>query len=313
MKEKICIVIVGPTAVGKTNLALHLARKFNTSIISADSRQCFIEMNIGVAKPSPKELSEVKHYFVNTHHVYEEVNAAIFEDLSLQWCNEIFQKNQVAIMVGGTGLYVKAFTEGLDEVPPASTQVREHIIGDYNAQGLTWLQQQIKESDPLYFEKGEIQNPQRMMRALEVVRISGRSILSFRSNEKKERPFKILKIGLTLPRPHLYERINQRVDAMINEGLVQEAQSLLPFKHLNALQTVGYKELFECFEGNISIEDAIELIKQNTRHYAKRQFTWFKKDTAVHWFDATETAACSAFVKNWLTRLIDQNQGNSSE
>jgi len=305
MKQKICIVIVGPTAVGKTNLALHLAREFNTSIISADSRQCFIEMNIGVAKPLPRELNEVKHYFINTHHVHEEVNAAIFESLSLQWCNEIFQKNDVAIMVGGTGLYIKAFTEGLDEVPPASAQIREQITANYNAHGLSWLQQQIREADPLYFEKGEIQNPQRMMRALEVVRVAGRSILSFRSNEKKERSFKILKIGMTLNRQQLYDRINDRVDAMINEGLVQEAKSLLPFKHLNALQTVGYKELFECFDGKISLEDAVELIKQNTRHYAKRQLTWFRKDTAAHWFDASETAACTTFAKDWLTRSID--------
>jgi len=305
MKQKICIVIVGPTAVGKTNLALHLAREFNTSIISADSRQCFIEMNIGVAKPLPRELNEVKHYFINTHHVHEEVNAAIFESLSLQWCNEIFQKNDVAIMVGGTGLYIKAFTEGLDEVPPASAQIREQITANYNAHGLSWLQQQIREADPLYFEKGEIQNPQRMMRALEVVRVAGRSILSFRSNEKKERSFKILKIGMTLNRQQLYDRINDRVDAMINEGLVQEAKSLLPFKHLNALQTVGYKELFECFDGKISLEDAVELIKQNTRHYAKRQLTWFRKDTAAHWFDASETAVCTTFAKDWLTRSID--------
>jgi len=313
MKEKICIVIVGPTAVGKTNLALLLAREFNTSIISADSRQCFIEMNIGVAKPSPQELNEVRHYFINTHHVNEEVNAAIFESLSLQWCNEIFQKNDVAIMVGGTGLYIKAFTEGLDEVPPASTQIREQITANYNTHGLSWLQQQIRVADPLYFEKGEVQNPQRMMRALEVVCIAGRSILSFRSNEKKERPFKILQIGLTLPRPQLYERINQRVDAMINEGLVQEAQSLFAFKHLNALQTVGYKELFECFDGKISSEEAIELIKQNTRHYAKRQLTWFRKDSTVQWFDASEIASCRAFANDWLTRTIDQNQQNSNQ
>jgi len=313
MKEKICIVIVGPTAVGKTNLALHFAREFNTSIISADSRQCFIEMNIGVAKPSPQELNEVKHYFINTHHVYEEVNAAVFESLSLQWCTEIFQKNDVAIMVGGTGLYIKAFIEGLDEVPPSSIQIREQIKANYIAHGLPWLQQQIREADPLYFEKGEIQNPQRMMRALEVMRIAGRSILAFRSNEKKERPFKILQIGLTLPRPQLYERINQRVNAMIREGLVQEAQSLFPFKHLNALQTVGYKELFECFDGKISSEEAIELIKQNTRHYAKRQLTWFRKDSTVQWFDASEIASCRAFANDWLTRTIDQNQQNSNQ
>ena len=301
MKEKTCIVIVGPTAVGKTSLALELARQFHTSIISADSRQCFIEMNIGVAKPSSRELQEVNHYFINSHHIYDEVNAALFEQLSLQWCNEIFQVNNVAVMVGGTGLYIKAFTDGLDEVPPSSSEVRNEIINHYHTHGISWLQEQVQKADPEFFKKGEIQNPHRLTRALEVMRIAGRSILSFRTNEKKERPFNILKIGLHLPRQQLYDRINQRVDAMISEGLVNEVQALLPYKHLNALQTVGYKELFEFFEGKNSLEHSIELIKQNTRHYAKRQLTWFKKDTAVHWFDALETATSTAFIKNWFT------------
>ena len=313
MSSKTCIVIVGPTAVGKTSLALQLAKKFGTSIISADSRQCYIEMNIGVAKPTPHELSEVKHYFINSHHVDEEVNAALFEKESLQWTKEIFKRNDIAIMVGGTGLYVKAFTEGLDEVPPSSYTIRNKIIEEYNVNGILWLQQQMQQSDPAYFEKGEMQNPQRMMRALEVIRVSGRSILSFRSNEHKERPFNILKIGLTLPRDELYERINRRVDEMIGNGLVQEAQILSRYKHLNALQTVGYREMFEYFDGKISLAESIDLIKQNTRHYGKRQLTWFKKDASIRWFDASETAACCAFVNGWLTGLIDQNQGNSAQ
>ena len=310
MSSKTCIVIVGPTAVGKTGLALHLARQFGTSIISADSRQCFIEMNIGVAKPSPHELNEVKHYFINSHHVYEDVNAALFEEKSLHWCNEIFKEKKIVIMVGGTGLYIKAFTEGLDEVPPSSTDIRNEIIANYNAYGLTWLQQQIQQSDPAFFEAGEMLNPQRLMRALEVMRISGRSILSFQSKERKIRPFNILKIGLSLPRAELYQRINQRVDDMISNGLVEEANTLVPYRHLNALQTVGYRELFEYFDGRISMEQCVELIKQNTRHYAKRQLTWFKKDESIHWFDAAETAATTAFVNEWLTGIIDQNQGN---
>jgi tRNA dimethylallyltransferase len=312
MKEKTCIVIVGPTAVGKTSLALDLARQYHTSIISADSRQCFIEMNIGVAKPSASALAEVKHFFINSHHVNEEVNAALFEELSLQWCDEIFRQKNVVVMVGGTGLYVKAFADGLDDVPPSSLEIRNDIIANFNSKGLSWLQKQIQDVDPEYFTKGEIHNPHRMMRALEVIRVSGRSIVTFQSRKKKERPFNILKIGLTLPRQQLYERINARVDDMINEGLVGEVQSLLPYKNLNALQTVGYKELLEYFDGAISLEKAIELIKQNTRHYAKRQLTWFRKDAAVRWFDAAETAACIAFVKGWLTDSIDLNQVNSN-
>ena len=313
MHTNTCIVIVGPTAVGKTNLSIELAKQFNTSIISADSRQCYIELNIGVAKPSAAELAEVKHYFINTHHVNEEVNAAVFEKCSLEWCNEILSRNNIAIMVGGTGLYVKAFTEGLDEVPPTSLQVRNQIISDYGLHGLEWLKLQVAASDPVFFEAGEMQNPQRMMRALEVFRISGRSILSFQSKKKKDRPFNILKIGLDLPREILYNRINERVDMMIESGLVNEARSLLPYKHFNSLQTVGYRELFDYFDGNISLEKCIDLIKQNTRHYAKRQLTWFRKDDTIHWFDGVKTAGCLAFVNEWLTNSVDQDQGNFRE
>jgi tRNA dimethylallyltransferase len=305
MHNKTCIIIVGPTAVGKTSLSIELARQFNTSIISADSRQCFIELNIGVAKPSLEQLHAVKHYFINSHHVNEEVNAAVFERLALEWADEIFKHNNVAVMVGGTGLYVKAFAEGLDEVPPSSTEIRNNIISTYNEKGIAWLQQEIKERDPLYFAEGEIHNPQRMMRALEVVIVSGKSILSFRKGEQKKRPFDILTIGLEKPKAILYEQINRRVDEMIEAGLAEEVRKLIPFRELNALQTVGYKELFEFFDGKIKLEKSIELIKQNTRHYAKRQLTWFKRNRNIHWFDSAETLACTAFVNEWLTGRID--------
>ncbi len=309
MNLKTCIVIVGPTAVGKTNLSLELARQFSTSIISADSRQCFKELNIGVAKPSPAELAEVKHYFINSHSISEEVNAALFEKLSLEWCDQIFKHNNIAIMVGGTGLYVKAFTEGLDEVPPSSPHIRNEIISGYDAKGIEWLQQQIEQFDPTYFGTGELQNPQRMMRALEVMHVTGRSILSYQSNKKRQRPFNILKIGLDIPRPVLYQRINSRVDEMLASGLVEEARSLLQYRHFNALQTVGYRELFEQSDGKFSMEKCIELIKQNTRHYAKRQLTWFRKDETIHWFDALKTAAFTPFVNEWLTAFVDPDQG----
>lgn len=313
MNKKTCIIILGPTAVGKTSLSLELAKQFGTSVISADSRQCFIEMNIGVAKPSPEQLAEVKHFFINSHHLDEEVNAAVFERSAIEWCNQIFKQNNVAIMVGGTGLYVKAFTEGLDEVPPSTIELRNQIRADYSQHGLEWLQQQVKKSDPFFFETGEMQNPQRLMRALEVIQISGRSILSFQLNKKKKRQFNILKIGLELPRAVLYDRINNRVDEMIQSGLVEEARSLFPYRHLNSLQTVGYKELFEHFDGKISMQEAIAFIKQNTRHYAKRQLTWFKKDDSIQWFDAIKTAACYAFVEDWLTKTIDPDQGMPGE
>jgi len=188
MHKKTCIIIVGPTAVGKTHLSIELATQLNTSIISADSRQCFIELNIGVAKPSPDQLARTKHYFVNSHHIEEEVNAAIFENLALSWVEKIFHDNDVVVMVGGTGLYIKAFVEGLDNVPPSSPTKRKQIMDEYNANGLQWLQQELKRSDPEYFEKGEINNPQRMMRALEVAMVSGKSIQSFKNrNEKNDR------------------------------------------------------------------------------------------------------------------------------
>jgi tRNA dimethylallyltransferase len=301
ISPKTIFIIVGPTAVGKTALSIALAQHFRTEIISADSRQCFRELNIGVAKPSSDELQAVKHYFINSHSIHDNVNAALFEQLALQWSGEIFSKHHVAVMVGGTGLYIRAFCEGLDEVPAVSPEVRSAILESFNAHGLPWLQEKIKTSDPLFFESGEVQNPQRMMRALEVVLSTGRSILSFRSAETAPRPFNIVKIGLNMPRPQLYDRINQRVDVMMNEGLLQEATELFPQRQLNALQTVGYSELFEHLEGKISLSKATELIKQHTRNYAKRQLTWFRKDPEVNWFAPHEYEAITRFCALKLT------------
>jgi tRNA dimethylallyltransferase len=281
--NKTCIIIVGPTAVGKTALAIRVAQHFSTQIISADSRQCYKELNIGVAKPSPEELKTVTHHFINSHSINENVNAGVFEKYALQKSGELFATNNVIVMAGGTGLYVKAFCEGMDEVPEVDIAIREKIINEYETKGLTWLQHEVQQNDPGYFAKGEIQNPQRLMRALEVKLSSGQSILSFQNKQKKERGFNIIKIGLELPKEQLYQNINHRVDNMMKEGLEAEAKALQPYQHLNALQTVGYKELFEYFNGALSLKDAIEKIKLNTRHYAKRQLTWFKKDPEIKW------------------------------
>ncbi|MGB8192262.1 MAG: tRNA (adenosine(37)-N6)-dimethylallyltransferase MiaA [Chitinophagaceae bacterium] len=286
---KTCIILLGPTAVGKTPVAIQLARHFKTDIISADSRQCYRELNIGVAKPSPQELAGVKHYFINSHSIHEPVNAALFEELALGWADEIFKRNDFVIMTGGTGLYIQAFCEGMDDIPSVSAEIRDEIIASFDEHGMDWLQQQVKEEDALYFEKGEMQNPQRLMRALEVKRSTGNSILSFRSSKSKERPFNIIRLGLDLPRPQLYERINHRVDNMMQQGLLQEAASLHEFRKLNALQTVGYTELFDHIDGQISLDKAVDLIKQHTRNYAKRQLTWFRKDDRVKWFTPGET------------------------
>ena len=300
MRNKTCVIIVGPTAVGKTSLAIELAQHFNTQIISADSRQCYKELNIGVAKPSPGQLQKVKHYFINSHSIQDEVNAKVFEEYSLLKANEIFKQNDIAVMVGGTGLYIKAFCEGMDEVPVVDAEMKKVIITNYNNGGLEWLRDEVKKTDPIFFYKGEIKNPQRMMRALEVKLSTGRSIIDFQSHKKKERDFKIIKIGLQLPKEELHQNINNRIEDMMNNGLLDEVKSLSAFKNLNALQTVGYKELFDHLDGNISLDEAIEKIKLNTRRYAKRQLTWFqKKGRKVTWFSPTiNITTIKNFIKN---------------
>ncbi|MEO6905483.1 MAG: tRNA (adenosine(37)-N6)-dimethylallyltransferase MiaA [Ginsengibacter sp.] len=277
MKKKTCVIISGPTAVGKTSYGIELALKYHTQIISADSRQCFKELNIGVAKPEKEQLEKVKHYFIDTHSIHQEMNVKIFEEYALKSIEEIFKNNEVAVMVGGTGLYIKAFSEGLDDIPEIDETIRKKINEKYSTYGIEWLSDEIKHYDSVFFSKGEMQNPQRMLRALEIKLSTGKSIFEFQSQKKIKRDFTIKNILLELPREQLYNNINARVDKMIEEGLPNEAESLFPFKHLNALQTVGYKELFEYFEGKYSFEKTVEEIKQNTRHYAKRQITWFKK------------------------------------
>lgn len=293
---KTVIIIAGPTAVGKTAIAIDLALYFQTAIISADSRQCFKELSIGVARPSEEELQQVPHYFIASHSIHDEVTAAGFETYALQKVNELFATHDVVVVAGGTGLYIKAFCEGLDEVPDVPAAVRAGIIQAYETHGLQWLQQQLKEKDPVFYEKGEIKNPQRMMRALEVVEATGRSIFDFRKGEATIRGFNIVKIGLELPREELYQRINARVDDMMQAGLLEEVRSLIPYKHLNALQTVGYAELFDYLDGHVTLERAVELIKQNTRRYAKRQMTWFKRDQAFNWFNPREFEQIKIFA-----------------
>lgn len=278
MPTNTCIIVCGPTAVGKTDYGIQLAEEYNTEIISADSRQCFRELNIGVAKPSPEQLKKVHHYFIDTHSIHEEVNAKIFEEYALNAVHTIFQKKETAVMVGGTGLYIKAFAEGLDAIPEIREDIRKEINEQYLLNGFDWLVTELKKRDPLFFAKGEMKNPQRMLRALEVKLSTGTSIINFHSKQKAKRKFEIKFRLLQLPREKLYKNINDRVDLMIENGLLKEAESLYPYKHLNSLQTVGYRELFEYFDGKYSLEKAVEEIKKNTRHYAKRQMTWFRKN-----------------------------------
>ena len=296
LSTKKLILIAGPTAVGKTAMAIRIAQHFHTSIISADSRQCYKEMKIGVARPSDEELSAVPHFFIASHSIQEDVTAAVFESYALEKAAELFKTHDVVVMVGGTGLYIRAFCEGLDLIPEIPAGIRGSIIATYESKGISWLQQELTSRDPLFAEKGEMQNPQRMMRALEVVEATGHSIFSFRRNEKTSRDFEIIKIGLTLPRDILRQRIDHRVDEMMKAGLEAEVRALLPNRNLNALQTVGYQELFEYLEGKCRLEDAVERIKINTRQYAKRQMTWFNRDPEMHWFVPDEWDKILQFI-----------------
>lgn len=294
--KKTVILIAGPTAVGKTAFAIQLAKHFHTAIISADSRQCYKEITIGVAKPSVEELNAVKHYFINSHSITDDVTAAAYEHYALTAAEELFATNDVAVMVGGTGLYIKAFCEGMDQIPAVPEELRVQLQQQYQQYGIEWLQQQLQQQDPLFAAQGEMQNPQRMLRALEVVKASGESIIKFRKGEKQQRPFDVIKIGLELPREELYNRINLRVDLMMKEGLLEEAKTVYPQRQLNALQTVGYRELFDYFDGMLTLPQAVEKIKQNSRHYAKRQLTWFKRDTAMKWFYPWDALAIIEYI-----------------
>jgi tRNA dimethylallyltransferase len=307
-KNKTVIIIVGPTASGKTSVAIRMAEHFQTEIISADSRQCFRELNIGVARPSEKELQTVKHHFIASHpiaigSVHDNVNAGTFEQYALQKTNELFKTHDVVIMTGGTGLYIKAFSEGLDEIPDVPDEIRASIISTYKEKGLEWLQKEIQEKDMAFYKSGDNQNPQRLMRALEVAEFTGKSILEFRKGKKEKRNFNIIKIGLELSKEELHRNINARVNKMIEAGLIDEVKSLKPYKHLNALQTVGYLEIFDYLDGKITLQEATELIKKNTRQYAKRQMTWFKKDKEIRWYSPTDIEK----IKEHLSMLFPRN------
>lgn len=288
MSTKTVIIIVGPTAVGKTSLSVSLAKHFNTEIISADSRQCFKELNIGVAKPTIEEQQGIPHHFIGSHSIHDFFTAANFETYALAGLEEIFKTKDIAIVIGGTGLYIKALMHGFDNIPEVPQMVRDDVKELYQHSGLEALKTALFSEDPEYAKTGEMLNPQRMMRALEVKRASGYSIRHFQQAVRTKRNFRMIELGLELPREILYEKINRRVDEMIEAGLQQEVRELYPYRNLNALQTVGYRELFDQMEGRLTIEEAINKIKQNTRHYAKRQITWFKADPMITWFQPGE-------------------------
>ncbi len=285
---KTAYIIAGPTAVGKTAIAIALAKRLGTEIVSADSRQCYREMSVGTAKPTVEELAAVKHHFIDTHSVTTALDAADYETLALGYLQNIFATHDAAVVCGGTGLYIKALCEGLDTMPAVSDEVVRDVNNEYETRGLQWLQHAVMEEDPDFYKEGEIKNPARLLRALIFKRSVGESIINYRTGEKKKRDFNIIKIGLELPREVLYERINTRVDKMMENGLLDEVRNLYSLRHLKNLQTVGYSELFDHIEGLYTLQEAVDKIKQNTRHYAKRQMTWFRKDKEMHWLQADD-------------------------
>ncbi len=286
---KTLIVLLGPTGVGKTELSLSLAERLCSPIISCDSRQIYRELPIGTAAPTLAEQARVKHYFIGTHSITDSYNAGQYEADSLALLTELFRQHETLVMVGGSMLYIDAVCRGLDDIPHVSAQTREGVQRDYAAGGIEVLQAELQACDPAYFAEVDKQNPQRMMHAIEICRETGKRFSSFRTGAKKVRDFRIVKVGLNRDRAELYDRINQRVEQMLAAGLEEEARAVYVHQHLNSLNTVGYKELFRYFAGEYAREEAIRLIKQDSRHYAKRQLTWFNRDAEIHWMNPATT------------------------
>lgn len=295
---KTLISIVGPTAVGKTALTLELGERFNTEIISADSRQFYKELNIGTAKPSQEELNRVPHHFINSHSIQGNFSAGDFEKEGLAKIDQLFQQHDLLLMVGGSGLFVNAIIDGMDDLPKAKEGLREILNQNYKEKGIDFIQERLSEIDPIYYREVDVSNPQRMIRAIEVFETTGIPFSTWRKNNKKERKFRTLSIGLNMKRTLLYDRINRRVDEMIDNGLLKEVETLLPFKEYSPLKTVGYTELFDYIDGKYTLEEAISKIKQNTRKYAKRQITWFKRNQNTVWFNPDEIPAVINYIES---------------
>lgn len=295
--QKTLIVVVGPTAVGKTALAIQLAQFYKTEILSADSRQFFEEMNIGTAKPSKEELAAAPHHFINSHSVKTLFSVGDFEVEALKLIDQLFLKKDLVIMVGGSGLYVDAVCKGLDELPEIDLTIREQLNQQLANDGIESIKTQLQTLDPEYFSKVDQSNPQRMIRGLEVVLSSGQKLSSFLTAQKKERPFNIVKIGLNTERNLLYDRINHRVDLMMDAGLLEEVKNLQTYRKYNALNTVGYSELFDFIDGKTDLNSAVAMIKQNTRRFAKRQLTWFRRDENIAWFEPNQIEEIKEYLR----------------
>ncbi len=290
------VVILGPTASGKTALSIEIAKKLKTEIISCDSRQFYKELKIGSAPPSKKELKLIKHHFIQNLSINEDYNIGQFENDAINTITKLFKTFNTLILVGGSGLYIDAVCNGIDLIPKTPKKIREKVNEYFDSKGLECLKEKIKEIDPEFYEKADKNNPQRLKRCLEVYLETGKKISTFHKKEKKKRDFEIIKIGIKTERENLYKKINNRVDEMINDGLIEEASTLFKHRGLNALNTVGYKEIFNYLDKNNDVEDAIEEIKKNTRRFAKRQLTWFRKDSTINWFLKSEKNKIIDFI-----------------
>lgn len=282
-KVNTLLIILGPTASGKTDLAIKAAKWLDTEIISADSRQFYRELSIGTAKPSPEQLVEVRHHFIGHISITEKYNISRFEQDAISLLGNLYLSHDVVVMTGGSGLYIDAVCQGVDEQPEHDPAIRQILMQDYKAKGIEYLRAELLRLDPDYYYQVDLSNPHRLMRAMEVCLITGKPYSSYRRGNQKKRDFRIIKIGIDIPREELVKRINRRIDEMMSRGLLEEAMANISFRHLNALNTVGYKEMFEYLDGNSSLEEAVEKIRINTRRYAKRQMTWFRKDPEIKW------------------------------
>lgn len=300
--SKTLVLILGPTGVGKTELSLRVAEHYGCPILNCDSRQVFKSIPIGTAAPTEAEQAWVKHYFIATRALEEDYNAGQYERDALRVLEDLFRTHEVVVMTGGSMLYADAVCYGLDELPAVPAAIRRSVQESYEKHGLTWLQAEVQRLDPNYWEEVDQQNPARLAHCVELSLTTGKPYSSLRTNTRVQRPFRIVKVALERPREELYDRINRRVLQMIEDGLVEEARSVYPKRHLNSLQTVGYRELFACFDGEYDLNRAIELIQQNTRHYAKRQMTWFRRDEDIHWLKANDDYEKNIHIIDHLLR-----------
>jgi len=298
--KKTLIIVMGPTASGKTTRAIEIAKFFNTEIISADSRQFYKEIPIGTAAPDSTQLNEIRHHFVGHLSINDLYNVSRFESDVISLLNSKFKSHDVMVMTGGSGLYIDAVCSGIDELPDPDEKIRNELEELFEQQGLSALHTKLELLDPEYFNQVDKNNPKRLIRAIEICEQTGKTYTELRKNKSRKRDFNIIKIGLKVPRHELVERIHRRTDQMISQGLLQEAEKVYPLKHLNALNTVGYKELFSYFDGIWDMETAIEKIKTNTRRFAKRQMTWFRKDVEINWFPTDKISEIIEFIENRL-------------